>query len=141
MAYTDKSYFLKRIRLSELDRMTYDDSETPQDEYLEDAIATADNMIDGYLRNVTDTLPLATPPEMIKQCSYYIASYYLHDRIQYADIPERVKDNYDAALNLLKDIAAGKATLPGLPEPDEDSSSSNTVDYNVNEANFGKDTF
>lgn len=137
MPYSDRTYFLKRIKESELDTLTVNDAGTPQESYLTDAIASADNMIDNYLRNVVNTLPLDPAPESIAQCSYYIASYYLHDRIQYNDIPERVKDNYDIAINLLKDIASGKASIEGVDEDDLDSQ----VDYDVNDILFKRDSF
>ena len=38
--------------------------------------------------------------------------YYLHERIQYVDIPQRIKDNYDVAVNWLKSVADGGVTLP-----------------------------
>lgn len=137
MPYSDKTYFLKKIKESELDTLIVNDAGTPQDSYLEDAITSADNMIDTYIRNVVNTLPLDPVPETIAQCSYFIASYYLHDRIQYNDIPVRVKDNYDIAINLLKDIAAGKASLEGVEEDDIDAQ----VDYDVNDNIFTRDSF
>lgn len=112
MAYTDKNYFLKKIKEDDLKELIKDEAGVPQDMYLEEAIASADNLINGYIKSTVDAIPLAEPvPSMIKQCSYYIATYMLHDRIQYNDIPERVKDNYDLAINYLKDIESGKITL------------------------------
>lgn len=111
MAYIDKQYFLKRIKESELNNLIKDEAGTPQDAYLNEIIAAADDFINGYLRKRVKTIPLTAPSESIRQMSYYVATYYLHDRIQYTDIPERVKSNYDVAVNYLEGIASGKIQL------------------------------
>ena len=120
--YTDKAFFLTRIKLEELDKLTEENEDN-----LNSAISAADSLIDSYAMNAT-TVPLDPVPEIIKQLSYDIAIFYLHDRIQFNDIPERVKDKYDAALNWLKDLAAGKANLPGI----EADAIEATVQYSVN---------
>lgn len=138
MAYTDKTYFLTKIKEGELNLLLKDDAGDVQDDYLTEAVLSADSMIDGYLRDVVTEVPLATPPAIIKQYSYFIALYFLHDRIQYNEIPQRVKDNYDAAINFMKDLAAGRATLEGIEdEEDEDAH----IDYDVNENIFTRNTF
>lgn len=68
-------------------------------------------MVDSYLRSKIKQLPLESPPESIKSTTYSITLWHLHDRIQPNKIPEWVLDKYDAAINYLKDIANGKATL------------------------------
>ncbi len=138
MAYTDKTYFLTKIKEGELNLLLKDDAGDVQDDYLAEAVLSADSMIDGYLRNVVTAVPLDDPPKIIKQYSYFIALYFLHDRIQYNEIPQRVKDNYDAAINFMKDLAAGRATLEGIEdEEDEDAH----IDYDVNENIFTRNTF
>lgn len=137
MAYTDKAYFLTKIKDTELDKLLLDGSDVPQDDYLVEAIKSADSVIDGYLRNAVDTVPLVTVPDMIKQYSYFIALYFLHDRIQYNEIPQRVKDNYDLSINYLKDVAAGKATLEGIAEDEQDE----FIDYDVNTNIFTRNSF
>lgn len=137
MAYSDKTYFLNKIKESELNTLLKDDAGVVQDDYLTEAVKSADNMIDGYLRSAVKTVPLNPVPDIIKQYSYFIATYFLHDRIQYNDIPDRVKDNYDAAINFLKDVAAGKASLEGVEEEDVD----NFIDYDVNPNVFDRNTF
>lgn len=112
MAYTDKDYFLTKIKESDLDGLLKDDDGEVQEDYLTDAIATADEMIDSYLKAVvTSGLPLDEPGRMIKQCSYNIAMFYLHDRIQYNDIPDKIKENYDSAVKWLKDIKNGNVDI------------------------------
>lgn len=137
MAYTDKTYFLTKIKESELDNLIRDTDGTAQEDYLTEAIKSSDNLIDSYLRNAVNDLPLDPVPDMVKQLSYFIALYFLNDRNQYADIPQRVKDNYDAAINFLKDISTGKATLEGIEEEDLD----NFIDYEVNTNVFNRQTF
>lgn len=136
MAYTDKDYFLTKIKETELNNLILDDAEAPTDSYLTDAIISADSVIDYYLRKVY-TVPLVTVPAMIRQISYYIATYFLHDRIQYNQIPDRVKDNYDSSIFTLKDISMGKAQLPDIPDDDTDA----FIDFDSNESLFDRYTF
>ena len=113
MAYINKDYFKDKITETELENLIRDDKGTVQDTYLDNAIATADEFIDSYLSKRIKVLPLTEPvPKMVKQCSYFVAMYYLHERIQYVDIPQRIKDNYDVAVNWLKSVADGGVTLP-----------------------------
>lgn len=137
MAYTDKAYFLTKIKDTELDKLLLDGSDVPQDDYLVEAIKSADSVIDGYLRNAVNTVPLVTVPDMIKQYSYFIALYFLHDRIQYNEIPQRVKDNYDLSINYLKDVASGKASIEGIEEDEQDE----FIDYDVNTNIFTRNSF
>lgn len=106
MAYSDKSYFLQKITSDELNKLTAND-----DKNLINAINAADSLIDSYLRNQTSNLPLDPVPDIISQLSYDIAIFYLHDRIQYIDVPDRVRDKYDAAINYLKDVSSGKVLI------------------------------
>lgn len=137
MAYSDKDYFLTKIKETELNKLIADDSGTPQDEYLTEAIKAADNTIDGYIRNAVETVPLDPIPDVIKQYSYFIATYFLHDRNQYADIPQRVKDNYDLAINFLKDVSSGNASLEGVEDDDRDD----FIDYDTNQNIFDRNSF
>lgn len=134
--YSDKTYFLAKIKESELKKLT-DVTEAGQinEDNLNSAIEAADSLINIYCPELEDVSP-ADIPKAVRQWSYDIAVYYLHDRIQYIDIPERVKDKYDAAVNSLKDIASGKAHLP-LPETDENSEGGG-VDFAVNENVFNR---
>jgi phage gp36-like protein len=127
--YTDKTFFLTKIDQAELDKLT-----GGVDANLDSAIAFADSMIDSYLTGVVSQLPLQTPPEVIRQMSYDIAVFSMHDRIQYADIPERVKSKYDAAVFYLKDIARGQANIPGLAVEDKTEG----ISYEVNPIVFDR---
>jgi phage gp36-like protein len=126
MAYSDKDYFLTKINPSELDNLTGSD-----DSNLDAAISSSDSLIDSYLTNAVETLPLNPVPDMIKQISYDIAVFYLHDRIQYVDIPDWIRDKYDAAINFLKDVSKGIANIPGLPADETSEAVQSTENTDV----------
>lgn len=110
MAYSAKADFQKRFtdaKLIALTRGTGAINETN----LNEAIATADSIIDSYLMSVCSTLPLNDPPAYIKNYSVIIAVKELQKSIQYKDIPEFVMKEYDAAIAHLKDIAKGNANI------------------------------
>ncbi|MCI0450500.1 MAG: DUF1320 domain-containing protein [Chlorobi bacterium] len=130
--YSDKNYFLTKIKLEELNNLT----ET-SDSNLNDAIAAADSLIDGYLKKVVKTLPLNPVPEIIKQTSYQIALYFLHDRIQYSDIPERVALNYDNAISFLIDVASGKANIHVV----DDANLNPQIEFETDENVFNRESF
>jgi phage gp36-like protein len=106
--YSNKEYFLTKIDLETLNTLT-----NSVDDNLNSAISSADSLINGYIGSAVK-LPLTPVPDILKQVSYDIAVFHLHDRIQYKDIPERIRDKYDAALNYLKDVAAGKVIIDGV---------------------------
>ncbi len=112
MAYTNKSYFLAKINSEELNKLT-----GGSDDNLDIAIQSADSMINSYLKNVVANVPIISNvvtdkyPPAIRQCSYDLAIFYLHDRIQYSEIPQWVKDKYNAAIDFLTKIAKGIITL------------------------------
>lgn len=110
MAYTDKAYFLTKVKEAELNNLLKDSAGAVQMAYLDGAIKTADDLIDSYLRPITE-VPLVDVPEMIRQCSFMIALYFLHERIDYADTPERIRDNYKLSLDYLKELSEGNISL------------------------------
>lgn len=131
MPYSDKDYFLSQLKESELNNLLLDDAKVPQDAYLTAKINAADNLIDGYLRKVAKTLPLDPVPAIIQQCSFSIALLYLHVRIQANQIPEYVKDLYDTAIDFLKSVSEGRATLEGIEADNEDTQVSYETGTNV----------
>lgn len=132
MPYSDKDYFLTKINSEELLNLTGN-----EDPNLTAAISSADSLIDSYLTNAVEVLPLDPVPDMIKQISYDISIFYLNDRIQYKDIPDWVRDKYDAAINFLKDVAKGVANIPGLTAEDI----SESVQYEENTDIFHRGVF
>ena len=70
------------------------------------ALDDADELIDSYIANRYD-LPLATVPAALVKIAADIASYYL-----FSDSPtEQVRDAFEDAVKLIKDISAGRAKL------------------------------
>jgi len=129
MGYIDKDYVLTKIKQSDLNELTKDDEGEVQEEYLTDAIETASGLVDDWIKGSVE-LPLKDIPEMVKQCTYYIAMHFLHDRVQSIDIPERVQKNYDNALEYLKSINNGKITIGGdknVPSAGVKSSGSESI--------------
>lgn len=120
--YSTEADFLKRIAKEDYDELvrprTGDD--LTADEIRDEAIATADEVIDSYIMSVVDTVPLADPTKMITQCSVDIALFNLHSRVQFDRIPEWVKDRYDACMAWLKDVQSGKANLGLAPDATEE---------------------
>lgn len=130
MPYTDEAYFLTKIKQSELDLLIANDAGEPEPDRLTEAIASADSLINTYLKSVVTSLADFTAPRSIKQCSYYIASYYLYDNIAFNDVPERIEKNYKASIDYLKDIASGKVTIEDLPETNANTQVFYSVDTN-----------
>lgn len=142
MAYSAESDFLKRIKKSELDKLTAvsaGDGLTAAG-ILSESISTADSMIDSYLSSQISTLPLDTVPKIITQASVDIAIYHLHSRIQYIDIPEWVKTRYDTTIAWLKDVARGVAAIESLDTTEETIVTG--IDYGSDRLSvFNSDTF
>lgn len=93
-----------------LDRST----DTINDVWIDEALATADDEINGYLSR-RFVLPLPTVPDLLKRNAIVIAFYWLADRDNQAT--DLLRERYDRAIAKIKEIAAGKIDL-GLPTPD-----------------------
>lgn len=81
------------------------------------AIADVDGEIDAYLAKRV-ALPLATVPPVLVRMACVMVRYYL-----YKDVAtDLVKQQYDAAIRFLRDVAAGTTSLgadaAGDPTPD-----------------------
>lgn len=140
MAYSTEEDFLKRISkldFDELVRPVTGDSLTA-DDILDEAIGTADEIIDSYIMSVVSSVPLDEATKMITQCSVDIAIFNLHSRVQYDRIPDWVKDRYDACISWLKDIQSGKANL-GLSEDEEEERIDKTT-YGASEIIMRRDS-
>ncbi|OSP50020.1 hypothetical protein B7G55_19640 [Aeromonas hydrophila] len=93
-----------------LDRST----DTLNDVWIDEALATADDEINGYLSR-RFVLPLPEVPDLLKRNAIVIAFYWLADRDNQAT--DLLRERYDRAIAKIKEIAAGKIDL-GLPTPD-----------------------
>ena len=99
---------------------------------LDEAIASADSVIDGYLAAVCSTLPLTTVPKIITQLCVDIAVYNLNGRNQYRDIPEWVTKKYDNAMKMLSRFATGEIVLKIVtPDAETGKSSFGAADRRV----------
>jgi len=78
------------------------------------AVADADNEIDGYL-GLRMELPLASVPDSLRRISTDIAVYNLYSRRD--RIPEHRAERYRNAVRFLEGVAAGKISL-GSADPD-----------------------
>jgi phage gp36-like protein len=134
MAYTDKDYFLQNISEEELQNLTEDEEENTAN--LDAKIASADSLIDSYLASAVP-LPLTTVPDIIMQCSFDIAMYYLHARTDYKDVPEAVKTKYDAAIDYLEKVAKKIVILPGITVPSTD----NQVQFDGEDADIDRGSY
>jgi phage gp36-like protein len=73
---------------------------------LDAAIADAEAEVDSYI-SVRYAMPLASVPDIVKSMTADVARYRLYD----TEVPEIVEKRYDAALRLLRDVAARRASL------------------------------
>lgn len=89
-------------------------TDTINDVWIDEALATADDEINGYLSR-RFVLPLPTVPDLLKRNAIVIAFYWLADRDNQAT--DLLRERYDRAIAKIKEIAAGKIDL-GLPTPD-----------------------
>ncbi|HGK7313604.1 gp436 family protein [Aeromonas hydrophila] len=94
-----------------LDRST----DTLNDTWIDEALATADDEINGYLSR-RYVLPLPSVPDLLKRQAIVIAFYWLGDRDN--QVTDLLQKRYDSAIAKVKEIAAGKLAL-GLPTPDQ----------------------
>jgi phage gp36-like protein len=85
-------------------------------EVVDKAIATAGELIDGYLRG-RYTLPLDPVPGLLTALAADITLYRLYARRPRLTIPESLDGRYKNALKLLSEIQKGTVTLgAGTPE-------------------------
>lgn len=98
---------------------------------LDQALADADSMIDGYLA-ARYTLPLASVPTVLIRIGCDLARYYLYDD----GAPKEVGERYQAAINFLKSVSRGEVSL-GLTTP---PTSSGAPDYSAPDRVFTRTT-
>lgn len=72
------------------------------------ALADADALIEGYLA-ARYALPVAPVPALLTRLAGDIARYLLHG----TSAREKVREAYEDALRVLRDLADGRATLAG----------------------------
>lgn len=76
-------------------------------------LLAADDMIDGYVR-ARYPRPFVKIPNLLKNVAHDLARYSLRSTgDQSSSMSDLVKDRYDKAVGVLKDIALGRITLDG----------------------------
>jgi phage gp36-like protein len=122
MAYTSQEEIEKAVGAGRLLTLTdRDNGGTADPNVIKAAIAFADTRIDAFAGNFYIT-PFDPVPEMIASIALDLAVYYL-----YKDNAESnegrykvVKDGYDEAMKLLKDIGVGRLqVVGGVPVGDD----------------------
>lgn len=105
--YASQADMEKRFPVSELVSLTAKNGGNGIDaDVLNEALASATARIDAYLAG-RYSVPLQEVPEILRGQCCDIARYELDPRP-----PEDVKTRFNAAIAFLRDVQAGKATLP-----------------------------
>jgi phage gp36-like protein len=108
MAYCSEDDILKMMPQAELAELTAESGDIPDPEVVAQAINKAAAEIDSYLQ-VRYSLPLSSTPELIKSLGVDLAIYHLYSRRSV--MPPVRRQNYEAAVAFLKEVAAGQAGL------------------------------
>ncbi|MBF0546224.1 MAG: DUF1320 domain-containing protein [Candidatus Riflebacteria bacterium] len=106
MPYCVKQDMIDRFGTTELAELTAN-STTIDDTVLARAMSGAEAEINGYLL-AKYSLPLASPPDILKELNCDIARYKLYRKVP---APERIKDTYDEAVKTLEKISKGVISL------------------------------
>lgn len=112
MPYCTLTDLTTMVDEAELIALTDDDDEGAVDTDITDAaIADADAAIDTYLVKKY-TVPMTAPvPTVIRKLSVDVALYNLFTRR--GRVSEAVEQRFKSAITMLRDIAAGRAGIPG----------------------------
>ncbi|BAZ39415.1 hypothetical protein NIES4101_53680 [Calothrix sp. NIES-4101] len=129
MAYAtiaDMVALFSEAELIEISNLDYPDATTINEPVVDRAIADAQAQIDAYLE-VRYTTPLVVVPGVLKNYTCDVARYILDK-----DKPrEEVSRRRDLVFYFLKDVAAGKASLPGIPDGTDGSTTPGSTDGDV----------
>lgn len=118
MAYCTEADIQDRIGEDRLLQLAdFDDDDAVDSDQVTNAIADADDIIDGYLRSGGYSTPLTTVPGTVKGWSIDIAIYTLSRRLAVEDA--KLRKWYDDAIAMLRSVASKKFILPGVAMPTE----------------------
>lgn len=137
MAYSTESDLLKRITQATLVQLTdTTDSGLVDSTVVDSAITDADALIDSMVSPVYQ-VPLANVPPVIRDHSATIAIYSLH---LYRSVDPSVwKNAYDDAIEFLRSVAEGRATLEGtVPEPPSSANASDAASFTAEDRKFSR---
>lgn len=108
-------YELMALTLSGGDRSAFDEEQIAEADAalarIDDAVADADGVIDGYLRKAGYSLPLVPVPRLVIVWSRAITRYYLHKNRRSLESDDMIVRDYKDALRLLEQTASGKLSL------------------------------
>lgn len=137
--YCVQSDLEKQLPPAQLIQLTDDDGDGAADSgVVTDNITRADNEINAYCAK-RYTVPFAPVPDLIKTLSVDIAIWNLHKRRGIER--DAVNKAYARAIQLLKDIASGTASLGVTPGPAESEAGGPQVTTEVSDARvFTKET-
>ena len=115
MAYTNLDNLISLIPRQELINLTNDTAPATEvcEEKIISAMKYADEVINSYLRNKY-VLPLSFVPDLIVQLATDITAHRLYSR-RPRKLPEHIKDSYDVAINMLKNLQKEQMILD-LPQ-------------------------
>ncbi len=114
MPYATQADLETRFGVQELAQLTDRVSGTvPDAAVIAAALADADALIEGYLAQ-RYALPVSPVPTLLRRIAADVARFLLHGK----SAGEKVREAYDDALSVLRDLSSGKAALAGaLPAP------------------------
>jgi phage gp36-like protein len=111
MPYCSLDDIKKAIPEQNLIQLTDDAGEGVIDDVkIDDAIAYAGQLIDGYLRG-RYTVPLQPVPELVKRLAVDLAVFHLYSRRFELDMPQTMVDRRKEIIRLLEQIQQGKVLL------------------------------
>lgn len=92
---------------------------------IENVIARAESLIDAYAAERYE-IPLPTN-ELTEEWALNIAEYELYKRGSSNDVPQKIKDSYEDALQLLSEMATGKLNIPSAAKPEPANSNGSSI--------------
>lgn len=134
MAYCTEAELVARFGDVEVaDLLDRDNSGTADTNALASAQTDADALIDGYLAG-RYSVPLASAPALIVGIAANLVRYILWGN----NAPEEIRKRYDDSIARLKDLSAGKLTIPAESLAPLDDAGG--VDYYADERIFTSTT-
>ena len=141
MAYCELDDLKKHLQESDLVVLTDDAGAGVIDEDVTDeAIATADELIDAYLRG-RYAVPLNPVPGLIKRISVDLAIFALYERKKFLMVPDQLVRNHDRQLSLLEKLQRGVVLLGIEAESEEPSSYDVQTNKTSTDRIFSSDLF
>lgn len=111
--YCTKQDLIERFGIAELEAKAWDqDLDTIDDAKVDQACQDATETVNLYV-STSITLPAETPPPILVRLSCDIARYFMQSQ----NPLDEAKERYRLAIRILKDIAAGNATINVESEP------------------------